>query len=72
MLEDANLVISLVAVLNGEVIVLELDIKIGGDEFIADHLPDDAGLLVTVKFDDGVRYLDLAASPFSSCLEHGS
>src|SRR5690606_8183565 len=48
-----------VAVLDPEVVVLEVDVEVGVDEGVFDPLPDDAGHLVTVEFYDGALYLDL-------------
>jgi hypothetical protein len=56
---DRHLVVGGVAVLDAEVVVLELDIQVGQYQLVLDVLPDDAGHLVTVEFDDGVRHLDL-------------
>jgi hypothetical protein len=48
-----------VTVLHAEVVVLEVDVKVGEDELLTDLLPDDAGHLVAVHLDDGVDDLDL-------------
>jgi hypothetical protein len=49
----------LVALLDREVVILQIDVEVGQDQPFADPLPDDAGHLVAVHFDDGIRYLDL-------------
>jgi hypothetical protein len=42
--------------LDAEVVVEQVDIKIGEDQLLLDELPDDAGHLVAVELDDGVRF----------------
>src|SRR5271166_2074054 len=39
--------------------IFELDVEIGKDELVANHVPDDARHLVAVEFDDGILDLDL-------------
>ena len=56
---DRDLVVGRVAVLDAEVVVLEVDVEVGVDEAVLDELPDDAGHLVAVEFDDGAFNLDL-------------
>ena len=56
---DGDLVVGRVAVLDAEVEVFEVDVEIGMDQLVLDELPDDAGHLVAVEFDDGVVHLDL-------------
>jgi hypothetical protein len=46
-------------VLDAEVVIFEIHIQIGVDELLLDEVPDDAGHLVAVEFDDGSRDLDL-------------
>lgn len=58
---ESDFVVGLVSVLEAQVVVLEVDVKVGEDELVLDALPDDAGHLVAVKLDDGVLDLDLAA-----------
>jgi hypothetical protein len=53
-----------VAVLDREVVIFEVDVEIGMDQLLLDEVPDDAGHLVAVEFDDRVGDLDLSpASP---------
>src|SRR5690606_5485324 len=56
---DRDLVLGLVALLDAEVVVLEVHVEVRVDEGLLDGLPDDAGHLIAVEFDDGSRYLDL-------------
>jgi len=56
---DGDLVAGFVALLDGKVKVLEVDIEVGEDEAFADPLPDDTRHLVAVHFDNGVLDLDL-------------
>src|SRR5262249_22672546 len=56
---DGHLVPGGVAVLDGQVEMLQLDIEVGQDQLFADLLPDDPGHLVAVELDDRVGYLDL-------------
>jgi CheY-like chemotaxis protein len=41
------------AVLDPEVVVLQLDVEVGEDQLVLDELPDDPGHLVAVELDDG-------------------
>jgi hypothetical protein len=56
---DGDAVVGGVAILHAEVEIEQLHIEIGKDQPFADPLPDDAGHLVAVEFDDRVLYLDL-------------
>ena len=60
-------VAGLVALRNAEVVVEQFDVEIGMDQLVFDQLPDDAGHLVAVDFDDGILHFDLRhRGPFSS------
>ena len=48
-----------VAVLDAEVEIFEVDVKIGVHQAVLDQSPDDPGHLVAVEFDDWVVHLDL-------------
>ena len=37
---------------------MQIDVEIGADQLVLDQLPDDAGHLVAVEFDDGICNLD--------------
>ena len=56
---DGDLVVGRITVLHAEVVVLEVDVKEGKDELLADLVPDDTGHLITVELNDGVGDLDL-------------
>src|SRR5690606_2800543 len=56
---DGDLVAGLVALLDPEVEVLEVDVEVREDQPFADPLPDDPRHLVAVDLDDGVHDLDL-------------
>ena len=56
---DGDLVVGLVALLDAEIVVEQVDVEIGMDQLVLDVLPDDAGHLVAVHFDDGILHLDL-------------
>ena len=56
---DRNAVLGLVAVLNAEVEIEEVDVEIRPDQLVLDQLPDDPGHLVAVEFDNRVGDLDL-------------
>ena len=56
---DGDLVVGGVAVLDAEVVVLEVDVEVRVDQAVLDELPDDAGHLVAVELDDGSYHLDL-------------
>ena len=63
---DGDLVVGLVARLDAEVVVLEIEIEVGMDQLVLDQLPDDAGHLVAVHLDDRSRDLDLGHAFLSS------
>jgi hypothetical protein len=56
---DGDPVLRLVAFLDAEIVIKELDVEIGQDQPFADPLPDDAGHLVAVEFDDRIFHFDL-------------
>ena len=56
---DGDLVVGLVAVLDAEIEIEEIEIEIGEDELLLDEVPDDARHLVAVELDDRLGYLDL-------------
>ena len=60
-----NLVVGAVAVLDAQIVILQIDVEIGKDQLFLDEVPDDAGRLVAVELDDWVFDLDLvhALSP---------
>ena len=60
---DRDLVVGGVAVLDAQVVVLQLDVEVGQDQLLPDLLPDDPGHLVAVELDDRVVYLDLRHRP---------
>ena len=53
-----NLVVRCVAILKPQIVVFQFDLDKGENQFVLDHLPDDAGHLVAVHFDDGVLRLN--------------
>ena len=59
---DGDLVVGLVALLDAEVVIEQIDVEIGMDQLVLDELPDDAGHLVAVHFDDRICHLDLRHS----------
>jgi hypothetical protein len=52
-----------VAVLDPEVVILQVDVEIGQDQRSLMKRPDDPGHLVAVQLDDGVGYLDASPRP---------
>ena len=56
---DRHLVVGRVAVLDAEVVIVQVDVEIGQDQLVLDELPDDPGHLVAVELDDRVGHLDL-------------
>ncbi len=54
---DGDLVVGLVALLDREVVILQIDVEIGQDQPFADPLPDDLRHLVAIDLHD--RVLDL-------------
>ena len=61
---DRHLVVGLVAMLDAEVVVLQVDVEVRQDQLVLDELPDDAGHLVAVHLDDGILHLDLRHRAF--------
>src|SRR5216684_1013482 len=57
---DRDLVVGLVPRLDPEIVVFQLDIEIGENQFLADRLPDDPRHFVTVHLDDGIFDFDFA------------
>ena len=65
---DRHLIVRRVAVLDGQVVVLKVNLEIRQDQLVLDELPDDPRHLVAVELDDGVDHLYLrhaAAFPSS-------
>ena len=56
---DGHLVIGGVAVFDREVVIFDVEVKVGQDQLVLDELPDDAGHLVAVELDDRIDHLDL-------------
>ena len=50
---DSHLVISLIAILDTEVVILKIQIKIRKNQLLFDEGPDDASHLVAIELDDG-------------------
>src|SRR3546814_10581050 len=72
---DGDLVVGLVALLDAQVVIFEVDVEIGEDEALANPLPDDPRHFVAVDLHDGVLHLDLshsACSAFFVRVEFGS
>jgi hypothetical protein len=54
---DGHLVVGGVAVLDREVVILQVDVEIGEDQALLDERPDDPGHLVAIHLDDGFATL---------------
>jgi hypothetical protein len=50
--------VGLVALLDAEIVVQQLDVEIRMDQLLLDEMPDDAGHLVAVHLDDRIADLD--------------
>ena len=50
---DGDLVVGGVAVLDTQVVVLQVHVEVGQDQGVFDQLPDDPGHLVAVELYDG-------------------
>jgi hypothetical protein len=57
---DRDLIASLVALLDAEIEIQQLDVKIGIDQLVLDVLPDDPGHLVAVHLDDRIGDFDFS------------
>src|SRR5690606_5105297 len=71
---DRDLVVGPVALFDPQVVVLEVHIEVRVDQLVLDELPDDAGHLVAVEFDDCALDLDLGHERrrSSRCSRRGS
>src|SRR5690606_12921027 len=56
---DRDLIVGGVTAFHAEVVVVELEVQIGEDQLVLDHLPDDPGHFVAVDVHDGIGDLDL-------------
>jgi hypothetical protein len=56
---ERHLVVRLVAVLDPQIVVLQIDVEIRQDELVLDELPDDARHLVAIELYDRIENLDL-------------
>lgn len=56
---DRHLVVSCITVFDAQVVIFEIEVEIRVDQLVLDELPDDAGHLVAVEFDDRIGDLDL-------------
>ena len=59
---DGDLVVGGIAMLDTEVVVLQVHVEVRQDQSVFDELPDDPCHLVAVKLDDGALDLDLAST----------
>ncbi len=66
---DRDLVVGGVAVFDGEVVIVDVEVEIRMDQLILDELPDDASHLVAVEIGDGIGDLDLLHVSASLSLE---
>ena len=56
--DGGDLVVGFVALLDGKIVIFEVNIQVRKNEALANPLPDNARHLVPVHFDDGVGDLD--------------
>lgn len=56
---NGNLIVGLITLLNGKIVVLSFEVKVGVDVLILDPLPDDASHLITIHIDDGLSDVHL-------------
>ena len=56
---NCDLVVGLVALLDTEIVIQQLNVEVRKDEAILDELPDDARHLISIELNDGVMDLDL-------------
>src|ERR1700733_15921128 len=55
---DGDLIVGLVALVDAEIEIFEIDLEAGVNKLVLDQLPNDPGHLVAVHLDDGVGDLD--------------
>jgi hypothetical protein len=55
---DGDLVIRFIALFDAKVVVLEGDVEVGVDQAVFDELPNNAGHLVAIEFDNYAFNLD--------------
>ena len=58
-----DLVIGVIANLNSQIVVFQIDIQIGQDQFFFDEVPHDPGHFIPVEFNNRVFHLDLGHRP---------
>ena len=57
---DGYLVVRFVTMGHGQVVVLQINVKVWQDQLILDACPDDPGHLVPIHLNDGSLYTNLA------------
>ena len=55
---NGHLIAGGITVFNREIVIFQVDVEIGVDEFFADIVPDDAGHLIAVEFNNRIFNLD--------------
>ncbi|KAH3673827.1 hypothetical protein OGATHE_001807 [Ogataea polymorpha] len=60
---DSDLVVRFISGQNSQVVVLEVDIEVGQNQFFLDDVPDDSGHFITVQLHYWSLDLDFAQSP---------
>ena len=56
---DRDLVVGLVTDFHGKIVILQINVQIGQDQFLLNEIPNDPCHFVAVEFDDWVSYLNL-------------
>src|SRR5665648_1082003 len=57
---DRDLVVGVVAILDRQIVILDIDIQVWVNQAFLDELPDDPRHLIAVELDDGALHCDLA------------
>jgi len=56
---DGNLIVGLITLLDGEIVILDVNVDVAKDELVLDPRPENAGHLIAVHLDDLLVDLDL-------------
>lgn len=55
---NGDLIVGLIAVFDRQIVIFQIDVEVWMDQLVLDELPDDAGHLIAVEFNDRVCNLD--------------
>jgi len=59
---NCNLIVGSITVFDAQIKILDIDIQKGQDQLFLDHLPDDPGHFISIKFNNRIRNFNLLLS----------